>query len=232
MTTQELIKKFLDSNLMVDKEVVKEIVERDDTHKYLLDIMKDDKYWDDYTWTQIHVFFILGLKRDDKAFEILEYTITHRVEEMDDWITEDLPSILFSFGIKYFDNIKKIAFNTSLDMFVRIAALESLCAFGVVNNRLINEVAILCKQVLREEKNKEIVALVLPNMAEVMDEELFEMIKEFYKKNRDAKKVTDLQDLTELHNEKSSHPEYVHCTKNLWEHFSKENLNYLYKVNK
>lgn len=234
LTAHELVDKFVKSGLMVGRNIIEEIVRRDDIYAHLSNIMREDRYWEigkeGDAWSPIHTFFILGLKKDDRAFEILRYAIRYRVEELDDWIPADLPSILYSFGTTYFDEIKEIALDTSLDMYVRLAAIETLCAFGVVNNELTGGVAKLCKQLLMEERNEELIGLALPHIAEIKDEELFEMIKEFYIESEFAKDVIDIQGLTELHSGKSDNHEYTHSTKNLWEHFSKGNLDYRRRI--
>jgi len=96
MDTKQLIGKFIKSGLMVDREIIEEIVKREDDEIYkgLFEIVQKDDYWKQdgpgEAWCPYHVFFILGLKGDEKSFEILKYMISQRTEELDDWITEHL----------------------------------------------------------------------------------------------------------------------------------------------
>jgi len=237
MNTEKLIEKFTESGLMVDKEIIKEIVKRDDEKIYesLFEIVKEDEYWrhggPGDGWSPYHVFFILGLKGCEKSFEILKYMIVHRDKELDMRITEHLATIFYSFVPEYYDNIRDIGFDKSLDEYVRVAAIETLCAHAILNPGVAEKTISLCKQFLREEKSGDAIAAVLPNMAEIKDEELFELVKEAHEKYDAGQiRVCDPDELEDIYEGIDSQKEYTKCTRNLWDHFSDRNLNYLFRI--
>ncbi|MFH0861922.1 MAG: SEC-C metal-binding domain-containing protein [Candidatus Altiarchaeota archaeon] len=231
----ELMEKFVESGLYVEKGLVEEIVKRGDVHAALSEIMREDRYWDHGwpgdAWSPYHVFFILGLKGGGKSFETLEYAVRNRVEELGDYITEDLQAVLYNFGPDFFDKIKAMAFDTSLDMFVRSAAMSALCAFAATGKKTEEDVAAECKRFLAAEKDEELVALCIPEMAEVQEEELFDGLRTFHKCSNEAKRMLTREDLMELHAGTSRLKAYTHCTKDLWGHFSHQSLQYLDGVN-
>ncbi|PKP60828.1 MAG: hypothetical protein CVT88_01740 [Candidatus Altiarchaeales archaeon HGW-Altiarchaeales-1] len=236
MDTKQLIGKFIKSGLMVDREIIEEIVKREDDEIYkgLFEIVQKDDYWKrdgpGDSWCPYHVFFILGLKGDEKSFEILKYMISQRTEELDDWITEHLSAILYSFGLGYYDNIKSIALDKSSDMYVRIAAIETLCAKAILNPDVKERTVELCKQFLREEEDKLLISLALPDIAEIRNKELFELVKESHERcDTGPFRICDMDDLKDLYEGTGTHKEYIRCTSNLWDHFSDKNLNYYFE---
>jgi len=100
---------------------------------------------------------------------------------------------------------------------------------GVTDESMKEKVVGVCKKFL-EDENEEFVCLLLPEVAEIKDKELFETVKKKFRELPFAKKVTDMEDLTELHEGRSRIPEYVKCLKDPWEHFSEKNLEELRSI--
>jgi preprotein translocase subunit SecA len=237
MNTKQLIDRFTESGLMVEREIVEEIVKKEDDEIYesLFEIVRKDKYWRDggpgNGWSPYHVFVILGLKGDEKSFEILKYMISRRDKELDMWITEHLAAVFYSFVPEYYDNIRDIGFDKSLDEYVRLAAIETLCAYAVLNPDFTEKTIGLCKRFLREEKSGNAIALVLPNMAEIKDEKLFKLVKKAYEKYDTGQiRVCNPGELEDIYEGRDPQKEYTKCTKNLWDYFSNGNLNYLFEM--
>ncbi|MDI6721141.1 MAG: DUF1186 domain-containing protein [Candidatus Aenigmarchaeota archaeon] len=234
LQTQELIEKLVSSGLMVDRNLVEEIAKREESADYLLNILREDEYWNSEEkgdgWPPIHAIFILGLIGSQKAFDALKYALQEREDELGDWVTEDVPSILFAFGKCFLGQIREIALGESFNMYVRLVAIDALCAMSITDKELIPPVAEVCKNFL-EDENDEMVCLALPPIAEVKDDGLFEKAKEAYKSRAFSKDVTKMEDLEELHNGTSDLPVYPRCTTSLWDHFSEEKLNRFWKGN-
>lgn len=234
LSTKELFDKFVSSGLMVDRDLIEEIIKRKDSSNYLFGVMQDDEYWElgnkGDGWAPIHGIFIAGLIANSRAFDVLNYVLRHRVEELGDWITEDVARILFSFGKEFFDKIGEIALDKSFNIYVRLAAIDAACALSIVNNDLKFKVVEICKKIL-DENNDELISLALPNMSEVKDDDLFDIIKQVYKTSAGANDVTDLEDLEKLHAGKSDTPEYTRCLGTLWDHFSFKEMNRLRQIN-
>ncbi len=229
--TSELLKKFAEAGLSVSRSMAEEVVKREDAADCIFELLKDERYWSDIGggWFPIHATFLLALIRTRKAFEVFRWILESKPEELEDWLTEDAPSLLFHFGKEYFDEIKDLALSNS-NIFVRLAAAKAICAMGVVDETVKEKVVEVCKTFLQDE-DEEFVAMLLPEIAEIKDEDLFALVKKKFEELPFAKMVTDIEDLTELHEGRSDNPEYVQCLQDPWEHFSEENLRRLGECN-
>ena len=231
-STMDMLKEFAERGLDVSREMAEEIISRDDAARCIAELLKDDRYWDEISngWFPIHAIFMLALIKTRESFEVLKWILENKADELEDWLPEDVPSLLFYFGKDFFDEIKEIALNKNLDFHARLAAAKAICAMGVMYEDMKDEVVKVCK-IFLEDDNEEFTAMLLPEMAEIKDEVLFALVKQKFEEIPFAKKVTDMQDLVELHEGKSNNPEYVQCLKDPWEHFSEENLKYLKEIN-
>ncbi len=231
ISTSELLREFAEAGLSVNREMAEEIIRREDTADCIFELLKDERYWNDVGggWFPIHAIFLLALIRTRKAFEVFRWILENKPEELEDWLTEDIPSLLFYFGKEFFKEIKDLALSNN-NLFVRLAAAKTICAMGVVDENMKEKVVEVCKTFL-EDEDEEFVGMLLPEMAEIKDEELFALVKKKFEELPFAKKVTDMEDLIELHEGRSDNPEYTHCLQDPWEHFSEENLRRLKEYN-
>ena len=232
ISTREMLERFAEAGLSVNKETAKEIIERKDAVQCIADMLKDERYWNEIGdgWFAIHSIFLLSIIRTREAFDVFKWILRNKADDLGDWLTEDVPSLLFNFGKEYFDEIKELALDKNIDTFARLSAASAICAMGVTDESMKEKVVEVCKRFL-EDENEEFVCLLLPEVAEIKDEELFEMVKKKFRELPFAKKVTDMEDLTELHEGRSRIPEYVKCLKDPWEHFSEKNLEELRRYN-
>lgn len=224
--TGMLMQRFVNSGLLVDTIVAEEIVRRKDAAS-LRPFLEKEEYWNadgpSEGWAPVHTLFILGLMGNREALEALRYALMERAEELGDMMTEDIPRILFAFGKGFSRELEEMAFDASLDMYARLAALRALCTHAVVSPETIRTVAGLCSRFLKD-GNEELVALALPCIAEVKDELLFREVLETWHSLSYAKKVTDPEDLKNIYDGTTGIKPHLHCTGDLWEHFSEENL--------
>jgi len=232
MSTREMLERFAEAGLSVNKEMAKEIVKRKDAVPCIADMLKDERYWREIGdgWFAIHSIFLLSIIRTREAFDVFKWILRNKADDLEDWLTEDVPSLLFNFGKEYFDEIKELALDKDIDVFARLSAASAICAMGVTDESMREKVVEVCKKFL-EDENEEFVCLLLPEAAEIKDEELFEMVKKKFRELPFAKRVTDMEDLTELHEGRSGIPEYEKCLRDPWEHFSEENLEELRRYN-
>lgn len=226
-TTEELIKNLVSSGLIARRELIEEIIKREDAPSHLHNLLKEDKHWEPEGegngWPQVHALFILGLIGNDAAFNAIKYTLNNRTEELGDWICEDAGKILYAFGKNFFGKIAEITLDRATDKYARLAALDAICAMAATSKELTPKAAEICKKILEDEDNL-LVALALPAMAEIKEDALFELIKQAHHKIPDAKGVTDMADPEELHARTSDMPIYTRTITSPWKHFSKEYL--------
>jgi len=228
-----LVERLVNSGLRVDRRLIEEILKQDCIDEFLREILKDDQYWTaggpGDQWTPYHVLYILGLKADEKSLEALKYAMKNRLEETGDFVTEELPAILYPSACKIPEKVWELALDKTYDVYVRIAAIRAICAAGVLNEELKRDIADECKKLLTEETNDTLIGLTLPAMAELKDEELWDKVKETYEKIEFAQEVVSREGLEELHGGTADRPDYLHATKDLWNHFSRENLDNMYE---
>lgn len=237
--TKRLMKIFSRSGVFVPKNIVKEIIERDDVYKYLWQIVKKDKFWGEDGvgdgWPPIHTLFILGLKGGKTSFKILEWMIKKRGEELGVFGIESLPSIFYSFLPRFFREIRKIALDTSLNKFVRVGAIKALCALVVKKSEKEERVLETCHRFLDESDPNEN-ALAFPLMVELENEELlkkmreklFEGTREFLRSHPNTERITSSKGDENVTISSFFPP--VREMKKLWEHFSYDNLNLFFRL--
>jgi len=152
MTTpiQLLVENFAKVGPNIDSYTLKEILTRKkESLPYLIQIVEDEKYWisagKEYsTWTPvsaIHLLSLIGGYSDDAADEgyedkqeeeeeailmAVEKAIKRHYDDVGDWLTEDMPSILAAFGHHALDTFAAMIADQKLDVFVRVGVARSL----------------------------------------------------------------------------------------------------------
>ena len=210
------------SKLFVREDLIREIMSREDAP--LVIVEKFEEY-DDISdgWFGIHTLFLLGLMKNRASFEALKKLI--KENDFEEWTTEELCHILANFGEEFFDDIAEIVMDRGYGIWNRDAAYRALLMINP--NRKLKE---LSKNLIRgvdNEEEKELICLLIPRMMTFHDEEIYMMCKEFVKKHGSCYPVFHDYELGEMWEEE----EEIENKKNLWEHFSKQNLCYLYKIN-
>ena len=222
MDLDEIARRIVESIENKELDFIEDVLLWDDFHEIMYGIIMDERYWRRDSVGEgmlpIYILYILGLRADKRSFNILREVIASRTEELDEFITEDLKVIFFNFGARFIDEIASIIFDENLDMYVRDAAISALCAIGAVNERLSHRIAEICRKFINEETNIDLIALALPAMAEVKDEELFALVKNTHKKLGEvAEDIVSIRELDKLHDEsEDTFPEYTKCFKSLW----------------
>ena len=207
---------------MVDVDIIKEAIKREDTPKIILE--KFD-YFDEISdgWFGIHALYILGLMRSKEAFEVLKKLI--KENDFGDWTTEELCHIMANFGGEFYGEIEKIVIDRSYGIWNRDAAYRALLMIGS-SEKLVE----LTKKLIREaDKDEEIelICLLIPRMLSLKNIDIYRMCKMFVEKVGGCFPVFHNNELDEMWKEGGKKER----KKDLWMHFSKENLCYLYKIN-
>jgi len=222
MDTENLLMEIARKGLMVDVDIIKEVIKREDTPKIILE--KFD-YYDEISdkWFGIHALYILGLMRSKEAFEVLKKLI--KENDFGDWTTEELCHIMANFGGEFYEEIEKIVIDKSYGIWNRDAAYRALLMIGS-SEKLVE----LTKKLIREaDKDEEIelICLLIPRMLSLKNIDIYRMCKMFVEKVGGCFPVFHNNELDEMWKEGGKKER----KKDLWTHFSKENLCYLYKIN-
>jgi hypothetical protein len=133
--TAVLIDLMIDLGLYVNKPLAQEISRRDDAVFYLRKLIQDGKHWHNggpgKGWSPIHIIHILPLIKNKAAFELLMDIIRYHENDLNYWLTEDVPSLLFAFGEEFIEPLKEFSEDETLEAFARSTATEALLTFGI-----------------------------------------------------------------------------------------------------
>ena len=129
-----LIEIMTELGLYVNKKLAQEIAKRDDAVFYLRKLLQDGKHWRSSGpgdgWSPIHAIHILPLIKNNESFELLLDIIRYHEDDLSDWVTEDVTSLLVAFGEDFIEPIKEFTNDETLETFVRSAAASALAALG------------------------------------------------------------------------------------------------------
>ena len=229
LSTQELVKRVVESGLSARYEDAVEVVHRGvEALQYLKKYVREDVYWgysvaDGYAC--ISSLHLLSAIADISSLDDFVYVLYNKEEELGDWLTEDMPSLLSSFGPKGYEKLKQLSLDRKqLDISVRIVCLRAVVSIAKRNKELLED----CKSFLRslvkdDEEDKSFRAGVVWLIAEMKDREFLPYIKEAFRKNVVDKTILSYDDVLEIYSSGSPAEE----EKNPLDYFKEDNLKYL-----
>ena len=224
----ELIQKMLSSGLLVDHGLAAELSGRGDAVPYLIEILRRDEYWEKGGpgdgWAPIHAIHLLGAIKTDECLPALIDTIRHRGEELGDWLTEDMPSILANFGLPAAEPLKAMTLDKELDAFSRGVAVSALAAIAHERGEIRSSVIELLRKIIREEKDPELVALVINDLAQFKDPDALADIKSLFDRGLVAENFINWRDVKRIHDTPEVELEYHKDLRDPLDHFLPKNL--------
>jgi len=130
-----LIDLLTELGLYVNKQLAREISKRDDAVFYLRKLIQDGKHWHNGGpgdgWSSIHIIHILPLIKNKAAFELLLDIIRYHEDDLNNWLIEDVPSLLFAFGEEFIEPLKEFSEDETLEAFARSTTTEALLTLGI-----------------------------------------------------------------------------------------------------
>jgi hypothetical protein len=121
--------------LYVNRRFALEVARRSDAVFWLRRFLQDGKNWTDReqtsAWAPIHAAFILPQIKGTEALRLLLDLVRFRGEELGDFVTEDVTSLLYAFGPEGYDAILEFSSDETLEPFGRAAAIDALAARAV-----------------------------------------------------------------------------------------------------
>jgi len=136
--TEELIKILALLEKDVDIRFASEIAGRSDAVFHLRKLIQDGQYCSEDSpgkgWFSTHTIHILSLIKSKDALELLLDIIRYRSEELSDWLTENVPSLLYAFGEEAIVPLKEFIKDENLESHVRGTAITALVMLSR-NNR-------------------------------------------------------------------------------------------------
>lgn len=239
-TTAELVEAFrmddIDAEgVYIEIELLKEIAARPDAVSELRKQLNDPEYWKD-EWMDSDFYtdtiYLLGIIKTRESFELIKEMLVKYTDELHEasFITEDLSTVLTNFGEEYFDLLVDITKNSGNDEYVRMAAYSSLCAITFLNSKFKQRLLVLSNMLFEDKYvSDSFPLLVLHDMADLKDKELFDKVIAF-EKLRDIGEygLTDVDSLEKTYNSMTEEPECLREIKYLWGHFASKKEYALY----
>jgi len=236
-STLELVEKLARSGLDVDRSLVEELLGRGAAVvPYLAQILDDDKYWrlNEKTlgsgWAPINALHLLGAIADPTGLEPILRVLHNRPDDLGDWLTEEVPSILACFGPAAIEPSKKLVSNRNLDVYVRVAGSVALSLIARLHPDSKDDVIDFFHAVLvREREDKEFLSLCVDDLAELKDPRSKPILRSLFESGRIDEESITWEDIEEIYRTSIENLPH-HEKKDPMMHFSPENLSYLKRI--
>lgn len=228
MSTAELIDLMVELGLYVNKTLALEIAGRKDAVFWLRRLIQKGIYW--YSgypgdaWSPIHAIHILALIKSKEALELLLDVVRYRGEDLSDWLTENVPSLLVAFGD--IERLKEFARDETLEPFARGTATTALAVLARKNPEYKNEVIEYLKELLENTRDPVFAGNVINDLLSFHDTSVMPAIKRAFKEGRVDTHLMNEKDVEFLIN----YDEFELHTKNPLDHFSRKNIEYLHSI--
>ncbi len=163
--------------------IIQNILEkREDTLPYLINILETDRYWN-LPWIPICVIHILSVIGGNQALQSIVKTIKKHYNDTEDWLTEEMSSILAQFGPETFNTLIEMIRDRHLDIWIREGALIFLAMIANNNNpEIITKSIPILKDIILEEQNKENRTILLNEFIELKDKDSIPFVKSLFER--------------------------------------------------
>ena len=236
--TAVLIEIMAELGLYVNKQLAQEIAKRDDAVFYLRKLLQDGKHWrDNYYgggWSPFHSIYILALIKNRESFELLLDILRYHEDELDDWVTEEVASLLVAFGKDFIEPLKKFTMDETLETFVRSAAISALVALSKKFPEHQDDIKMHLKTLLKTTQDGIFAGLVADDLASFHDPSVMPDIHRAFEDGIIDDPFVKEDDLEEVINGVFSdmdEEDFKRNTRDPLDHFSRENIERLHLAN-
>lgn len=236
--TAVLIDIMTELRLFVNKQLAQEIAKRDDAVFYLRKLIQDGKHWSTNSpggsWSPIHVIHILPLIKNKAAFELLLDIIRYHEDDLNYWLTEDVPSLLVAFGEEFIELLKEFTEDETLEAFARSTATGALGALGIKFPQYQNDVKQHFIKLLKTTEDGTFAGIVADDLASFHDPSLMPEIHKVFEEGRIDDPFVDEDELEDVINgvfHDLDADNFKRNTANPLDHFSMENIEHLHLIN-
>jgi uncharacterized protein YchJ len=158
---------------------------RDEALPFLIDIVKSDRYWRSdgvEAWAPISAMHLLALIGGGEALDAVVYATYNYTEEMGDWLTEDLPSILAHFGADAYGTLLSTVNDDRLEPFARNSAARALHAISRKDQNLRKQAVDALKNAIMSEKDCLARTLLVDVLIEFKDPDTLQFVRSLFEK--------------------------------------------------
>jgi hypothetical protein len=142
-----------------------------------------------------------ALSKDKRALEALIYVLRNFQEELGDWLTEDMPSLLAHFGVDGFDTFQKIVLDEKSGLWPRdIASRAMIVVADKSGDPNLRARAIAClKQAIQNERERETRSWLASELAELKDNASLPFIKSLCDKQLVDPQIVNYPEVEEIY---------------------------------
>ncbi|MEM2760742.1 MAG: DUF1186 domain-containing protein [Nitrososphaerales archaeon] len=185
-----LITKLAKLGPETDKSTLDEILaRREEAIPYLAKVATEEEYWEmehgkDYSiWAPISAIHLLSVIGGKAAEGAIEQAIRKYYEDTEDWLTEDMPSVLASLGPNAFDMLAGMVKERELDEWVRDGAARALLMVSRKHPEVRERAVQLLRDAIASEQDMNARTLLLDVLIEFKDKESLPFVKSFFDRN-------------------------------------------------
>lgn len=233
MPTEELVNVIVELGLYVNKTLALEIVKRKDALFYLRKLIQDRDYWrsnsSEYGWAHLHTLHLLALIKTREAFELFLDILRYRGEDLDDWLTEEVPGLLAAFGEDIIESLMEFTDDETLDSLVRGMAVYGIAVLGRKYPDHENDVKKHIIKLLNNTDDSKFATHIVRPLAMFHDPSVLPEISKAYDEDKIDLFIGNKEDMENIINGKDD-DEFRKHTKDPLEQFSKTNIRYLHSI--
>ncbi len=146
-------------------------------------------------WTPIATIPIVSAMGGKEAFEAVKTATLTYYDETGDWITEDMPNVMATFGPDVFDGLAEIIKNNSIDNFVRAGIARSLLKISTKFSETRGKSIDLLKDTISKEKDKQAITLLTDELVEFKDKDSLPFIEQLFKEKLVDESIVTLDEV-------------------------------------
>lgn len=184
---QALISKMEASGGNVNIDLAQSIIERkDEALPYLAEMVRNESHWkskDIDAWVPINAMHLLSGIGGKEALEAIMYAIHNFTEEMGDWLTEDLPSVLAYLGPSAFEALATALSDSKLDPFARNSIGRALLSISRTDEDLKRKTIESFVNAISNEKDILSRTLLVDVLIDFKEKETLPFVRALFSKN-------------------------------------------------
>ena len=170
----------------------------------LINLLNTDEIWDTslkkYSeWTPISIIHILSVMGGKEAFDAVKNAILIYYDETGDWITEDMPVVMATFGPQMFDGLTEMIKDTTVDNFIRAGIARSLLQISAKFSEIRKKSLEVIKEVISKEKDKQVISLLTDELVEFKDKGSLSFIEHLFKEKSIDESIITLDDVYDIY---------------------------------
>lgn len=233
MPTSELIALMAELGLYVNRTIALELAGRKDVVFWLRKMIQDGGYWhcekSGFSWSPIHAIHILALIKSNEALELLLDTIRYRGDDLGDWLTENVASLLVAFGEGAMPRLKEFTADETLEKYVRGESTSALSVLARKYPSHKDEVIEHLTKLLNKAADPTFAGFVADDLASFRDPSVLPEIHKAFEGGRvDESLITERSINAIIEGRYDTHDE--NDTREPLEHFSRKHIEYLHSI--